>query len=56
MCCRQSLGELGAGVVPGGVVSSSGIGDGAYEWFTRVDAKGAVVGIRIVFLTAEDLK
>lgn len=56
MCCKVTLGDLGAGVIPGGVVSSSGLGDGAYEWFFRTSADGSVVAVRVVFLTEEDWK
>jgi hypothetical protein len=56
MCCKVTLTELEAGVIPGGAVSSSGFGDGAYEWFTRELPDGSVVAVRIVFLTDEDLK
>jgi hypothetical protein len=56
MCCKLTLGDLGAGVIPGGAVSGSGFGDGAYEWFFRTSADGSVVAVRIVFLTEEDWK
>lgn len=43
--------ELGAGVVKNrGVVSSSGHGDGSYVCYTRRNAPGEVIGVRVVFL------
>ncbi len=56
MCCKQTLSDLGAGVVPGGAVASAGFGDGTYEWFHVTTGDGTVVAVRIVFLTDEDLK
>jgi hypothetical protein len=32
-CCDVTLGDVGAGVIPFGFVSSSGWGDGGYESF-----------------------
>jgi hypothetical protein len=50
MCCARTLGPgLGAGLVPHGVVSSSGWGDGGYEVFVRKDAAGGIETVRIVF-------
>lgn len=54
-CCDQTLGELGAGVINGGVVSSSGFGDGGYEAFIAKNAEGKVIAVQIVFITEEDL-
>lgn len=49
LVCDQTL-ALGGGVIPAGVASSSGIGDGAYE--ASVARTGdAVTAIRIVYLT-----
>lgn len=57
ICCDRTLGnESGAGIIPFGVVSSSGYGDGSYRCYTRKDAAGCVVGIRIVFIADEDLE
>lgn len=30
MCCDKTLSKTGAGIIPFGVVSSSGMGDGTY--------------------------
>jgi hypothetical protein len=54
MCCKHTISTLGAGVIPGGAVSSSGVGDGGYECQFRTDKDGSVVGVRIVFLTEND--
>lgn len=56
MCCQHTLSELSAGVVPGGAVSSSGYGDGAYECFYRVNNAAEVVGVTIVFLTKKEME
>lgn len=54
-CCDQTLSELRAGVINGGVVSSSGFGDGCYEAFFAKNAEGKVIAVQIVFITEEDL-
>ena len=53
MCCDRTLNEIGAGVIPFGVVSSSGLGDGQY---TCEVAKqdDVVVGIQVNFLEEEE--
>ena len=53
MCCDITLGDLGAGVIPFGVVSSSGFGDGSYDCFTR-KKDGKTVAVKIIFITEED--
>ncbi len=51
LCCDRTSGsEIGAGVIPYGVVSSSGFGDGSYRCFTQRDREGYVTAIRIVFI------
>lgn len=52
MCCDVTLSEdgVGAGVIPYGVVSSSGFGDGGYECFFA-ENDGKVVSAMIVFIT-----
>ena len=55
LCCDRSLNsKSGAGVIPFGVVSSSGYGDGEYNCYIQRDKKAQVVGIKIVFITAEE--
>jgi len=49
LCCEQTLSQCGAGVVPFGAVSSSGIGDGGYDWFLWIE-RGELVGIKVLFL------
>ena len=55
LCCRQTLSELGAGVVPFGVVSSSGLGDGGYELYSH-EVNGKTVAARLVFISNEELR
>ena len=51
VCCDRTMsGELGAGIIPYGVVSSSGFGDGSYQCFTQRDSDGYVIGVKIVFI------
>lgn len=42
-------------MINGGVVSSSGFGDGGYEAFIAKNAEGKVIAVQIVFITEEDL-
>lgn len=50
LCCDKTLyTEEGAGIVPYGAVSRSGIGDGMYDVFTMKENK-EIVGIKIEFL------
>jgi len=53
LCCEVTLGNAQAGVIPFGGVSSSGFGDGAYEW-DSVEAGGEVVAVRVIFLKDGD--
>jgi len=48
--CDNTLAEPGAAVVNGGVVSSSGYGDGGYECLLAEDKKKQVVAIKITFI------
>ena len=55
LCCDRTFGsEMGAGIIPYGAVSSSGIGDGAYRCFTRKDRCGYITGVRIVFIAKSE--
>lgn len=47
-CCDKTLGDAAAGVIPGGVVSSSGHGDGGYAAYGLFN--GACVGVLIDFM------
>lgn len=53
LCCDVTLGNAQAGIVPFGVVSTSGFGDGAYEWGVLRDG-GDVVAVRIVFIPEDE--
>lgn len=52
-CCAVTE-ERDAGVLPGGAVSRSGIGDGAYGAYYLTDAQQQVVGVKIIFLRRSD--
>lgn len=50
MCCNVTNdGEVHAGIIPDGVVSSSGFGDGGYRCYKKKE-KGGAITIRIVFI------
>lgn len=53
-CCDLTLSEIGAGVIPGGAVSSSGYGDGGYVASISTDDNSEIVAIRIVFISEDD--
>lgn len=54
LACKQTLDtKLGAGVLKGGVVSSSGFGDGGYECHVARDGE-QIVGVKITFIVPED--
>lgn len=50
LCCDATLTQRGCGYVPMGFVSSSGLGDGAYDGIVWKDG-GKAVAVEIVFLT-----
>lgn len=52
VCCDVTLSSVGAGVIEGGVVSSSGHGDGCYTLYT-VEEDGEVIAMKIVFIEEE---
>ncbi len=53
MCCNRTLNDVGAGLIPHGVVSSSGWGDGRYP--VRVsEHDGKVNHIEITFIEDEE--
>ena len=54
MCCDKTLSNLGAGVIPGGVVSSSGFGDGGYSACFATNDAGEIVSVEINFIEAEE--
>jgi hypothetical protein len=53
-CCDKTLSENQAGVLEGGVVSSSGFGDGSYNAFYERDEEGNIIAIKIDFLSEEE--
>lgn len=56
MCCDKTLSDQRAGTVPGGVVSSSGFGDGGYQAFFAKDDFGKVIAIKIIFISEKDME
>lgn len=56
MCCDKTLSNQKAGTVPGGVVSSSGFGDGGYRASFAKDDTGKVIAVRIVFIDENDIE
>ncbi len=53
MCCNRTLGEVGAGMIPHGVVSSTGWGDGAYV-INVARRNGYVYFIEVLFIDDEE--
>lgn len=56
MCCAMTHNRNGstAGVIPGGVVSSSGFGDGSYNCFIHKDENGQVTGAILIFIEEDN--
>lgn len=52
-CCHLTLTKLAAGVMPYGVVSSSGFGDGSYDCFYGRNEVGKIVRVEIEFIPEE---
>lgn len=52
-CCNATLSPKSHGYIKGGFVTSSGVGDGAYDGTVWCE-KGKAVAVEIVFLTDED--
>jgi len=50
LCCEVTLGRAEGGVIPFGAVSTSGMGDGGYEYFVARDDKGIIIGVWILFV------
>jgi len=53
-CCDITLSPLSAGVLPYGVVSSSGYGDGGYDCFICRNEYGQIIRAEIEFIPEED--
>lgn len=49
-CCDITESGEEAGVLDGGVVSRTGMGDGAYGVYKAVNEQEQVVGVKIVFI------
>lgn len=54
MCARLTLSDKGAGVVPGGAVSSSGYGDGGYSCRYFMNENHEIIYADIVFIGEDD--
>lgn len=54
ICCDRTLSKNQWGIVPNGVVSTSGLGDGYYDVEYFVDSKGQAVRVQIVFINDEN--
>ena len=52
-CCHLTLTKLAAGVMPYGVVASSGYGDGSYDCFVSRNSDGKIVRVEIEFIPEE---
>jgi hypothetical protein len=50
VCCNITLSRQMAGVLEGGVVATSGYGDGCYTLYTVVDKNKEVIAMKIIFI------
>ena len=54
-CCKITLDKPeNWGVLPNGVVSSSGLGDGSYDVYGIKNAEGEYVAFRVVFIDLDE--
>lgn len=53
-CCHITLTQMAAGVMPYGVVSSSGFGDGSYDCFYGRNENGKIVRVEIEYIPEEE--
>jgi hypothetical protein len=53
-CSKLTLGKESWGVLPNGVVSSSGFGDGSYDVYGAKDGSGEYVYFSVIFIHEED--
>jgi hypothetical protein len=53
MCCDRTLSFYKWGLIPYGVVSSSGLGDGMYSAFAVKNDEGEVIAVKIIFIPVE---
>jgi len=56
LCCDRTLSFYKWGIIPYGVVSSSGCGDGSYDAYAVKNAAGDAIAIKIVFIRVEVLE
>jgi hypothetical protein len=49
-CCETTSSGRQAGTIPFGAVSTSGKGDGGYEFWVAHDSAGKVIGVWVVFV------
>jgi hypothetical protein len=54
-CCQKTLGDESWGVLPNGVVSTSGFGDGSYDVFEQKNAEGEVIALCVVYIWEDEL-
>jgi hypothetical protein len=55
MICNITLNKkVRAGIIPNGVVSESGIGDGVYNLFKLCDKNDCVIGLKVNFLIGDN--
>jgi hypothetical protein len=55
-CCELTLGPDSWGVLPNGVVSSSGFGDGSYAVYGLKNDGGEYVAFKVVFIDAAEFE
>ncbi len=53
-CCDQTMITKLGGVIPGGVVSQSGYGDGDYDFYYSSNKDSKINAIKIVFIEVEE--
>lgn len=54
-CCDLTLSDASVGLLPMGVVSSSGYGDGCYECWLAKDRDNEIVGIKVIFAEEDEV-
>jgi hypothetical protein len=53
-CCITTLSEKQWGIIETGIVSSSGLGDGGYKAYAKMNESGLIVAVKIVFIEEEE--
>lgn len=54
-CCNATNGANQGGIIDGGVVTSSGFGDGGYDCYVARD-NGKIVAVKVIFIADEELE